>query len=178
MEIEGYDSIISSIVLAKKLHEIDRDDIVQQHFFDTLSWDSYIENIMGVLMSIFSGFYSDYDDSEEDEIMIFTDDYISRYYEIAWKYGRKHNIRHEENPYVIEAENEVARTMSFCFSAGWKLLGYTKTKRNAKKSKLIVCIGTCDCDCHGSLAHALIRLYQWFSDKCAEYDKQTEVLAA
>jgi len=179
-EIEGFDSIINILTLAKELHDIDRFDIVQEHFFNTLAYDSYYENIFGALQSIFSGFYSTYDDDDEVECMIFTDDCISRYYEIAWEYGRNHNVRHDENPYVIEAKNEAQRWLTGCFSTAWRLLGYTKTRKTAKQSKLIVYVGNCTCDCHGNLALGLIQLYQFFTEKCAEFDKRiaTEAISA
>jgi hypothetical protein len=178
MEIEGFEAIISSVTLAKELRNIDRFDIVRKHFFDTLSWDSTFENLYGVITTIFSGFFSDYDDGDEEECMIFTDDYISRYYEIAWEYGRSHNVRHDENPYVVEAESEVSRRLSYCYSMGYKLLGYTKTNKTARQSKLIVSLGVCDCDSHDSLAYGLIQLYKFFSEKCVEFESRKAVTAA
>lgn len=179
MEIEGYDGIICTLSLAKNLHDIGRFDIVKQQFFDELSWDSFVTNVYGVIQSIFSGFYSDYEDCDEVEYMIFTDDYISRYYEIAWEYGRSHNVPHNENPFVREAANEANRWLSFCYSVDWKLLGYTKTRKTAKQSKLIVRAGICcECDVQGNLARGLVELYQWFADKCTEFDKRMEVIAA
>lgn len=169
-EIEGFDSIISTLTLAKELYDIDRFDIVQEQFSDTICYDSYYESIFSVIQSIFSGFHSIYDDDDDVECMIFTDYYISRYYEIASEYGRRHNVSHDENPYVIEAKNEANRWLTGCYSTGWRLLDYTKTRKAAKQSKLIVYIGNCTCDCHGSIAQGLIQLYQFFSSKCAEFD--------
>ena len=178
MEIEGFDEIIGIIKLAKELHDIGRFDIVKEQFFETLSWDSYYENILGAISSVFSEYYSDYDDETETEYMIFEDDVIGGYYEMAWEYGRNHKVSHDENPYVIEAKNEISNRLSFCYSMDWKLLGYTKTKKTAKQSKLIVYVGSCECDCHTHLAYSLARLYKWFSDKVAEFEKQRTVIAA
>lgn len=178
MEIEGFSEIISIVTLAKELHEIGREDIVDEQFFDVLCWDSYYENILGAISSIFSGFYSDYDDSSEEEFMIFEDDVISSYFEMAWAFGKKNNTVHDQNPYIIQANNEVSRQLNYCYSMDWKLLGYTKTRKTARQSKLIVYIGSCGCDCHGHLAYGLIQLYKWFSDKVAEFKKPMEVMAA
>lgn len=180
MEIEGFSEIISSITLAKELHDIGRDDIVKEQFFDVLCWDSYYENILGAISSVFSGFYSDYDDGSEEELMIFEDDVISSYFEMAWAFGNKTNIPHDKNSYVTEAENEIRKQLDFCYGIGWKILGYTKTRKTAKQSKLIVaiCACSCDCGCHDHLAYGLIQLYKWFSDKVAEFKKPMEVMAA
>ena len=172
MEIEGYNYIISSVALAKELHEVGRFDIVKEQFSDTLCYDSYYENLFGVISSAFSGFYNNYYDDEDTEIFIFSDDCLSKYFEIAWEYGKSHNVPHEENPFVIEANNEARRHLSYCHSMGWRLLGYTKTKKTARQSKLIVYIATCTCDSHATLAHGLIRLYEFFSDKCAEFENR------
>lgn len=178
MEIEGFGEIISIITLAKELHDIGREDIVAEQFFDVLCWDSYYEYILGAISSIFSGYYSDYHESSEEEFMIFQDDVISSYFEMAWAFGSKTNTPHDKNPYIINANNEVSRQLNYCYSMDWKLIGYTKTRKTARQSKLIVYIGNCGCDCHGHLAYGLIQLYKWFSDKAAEYHKPMEVMAA
>ena len=169
MEIEGFGEVAGIITLAKELHEVGRFDIVKNQFFDTLCYDAWFENVIGVISSVFSGFYSDYDDGDEAEIMIFTDDLISDYFTYAWEFGIKTNTPYDKNPYVTEAKRETDRLLSYCYSMGWKLLGYTKTRRTAKQSKLIVYIAACQCDCQTKLARGLIQLYQWFRDKVEEF---------
>ncbi len=171
MEIVGFGEIIGTITLAKELYDIGRYDIVKNQFYNTLCYDYWYENMYGVISSVFSGFYSDHIDDDETELMIFTDDCLSDYYTYAWEFGKKNNIPYDKNPYVIEANDEVYRQLSFCYSLGWKLLGYTKTKNIAKQSKLIIYIGMCECDSHSHLAYSLVRLYKWFSAKCAEFAK-------
>lgn len=171
MEIEGFSEILDIITLAKELHDIGRYDIVKEHFFNTLCYDSWMENMYGTISSVFSRFYSNYSDYSEEEIMIFEDDVISDYFTYAWEFGKKTNTPYDKNPYVIEAKNKADRSLSFCYSTGWKLLGYTKTKKTAKQSKLIVYVGMCSCDCHTHLAYGLVQLYKWFSDKVAEFGK-------
>jgi hypothetical protein len=178
VEIDGFNDIISILVLAKELHDIDRSDIVREYFFDTLCCDSYFEDIIGILSAIFPVFYSNYDDDEGTDCMIFSGGNISRYYEMAWEYGRSHNVSHDKNPYVIAAEGEVRTRLNFCYSLGWNLLGYTKTKKTAKQSKLIVYTSACDCDCHDQLAYELIQLYKFFEDKCAEFESRNAITAA
>lgn len=178
MEIEGFGEIMGIITLAKELHDIGRDDIVREQFFDTLCYDSWAENMYGTISSIFSGFYSNYIDDDEAEIMIFEDDVISDYFTHAWEFGRKKNTPNDKNPFVTEAKNEVINRLGFCYSMDWKLLCYTKTKKTASQSKLIVYAGVCECDCHTNLAYSLVQLYKWFSDKVAEFQKQMEVMAA
>lgn len=169
---------MSIITLAKELHDIGRYDIVHEQFFDTLCHDSWFENTQSVITSVFSSFYSNYDDRNEEECMIFEDDVISDYFTHAWEFGRNTDTPYDDNPYVVEAANEVRSRLSFCYGVGWKLLGYTKTKKTAKQSKLIVYICTCNCGCHDRLAYSLIQLYKWFSDKVKEFTKPKEVSAA
>ncbi len=176
MEIEGFGEVAGIVALAKELHDIGRFDIVEKQFFDTLCYESWYENMWGVITSVFSGFYNDYTDDEESELMIFTDDLISDYFTYAWEFGKRTNTPHDKNPYVTEAENEIRDQLSYCYSMGYKLLGYTKTQRTARQSKLIVYLGMCECDCHTKLAYGLVRLYKWFADKVAEFKKPTEVV--
>ncbi len=178
MEIEGFNEIIGIITLAKELYDIGRYDIVQQEFFDTLCYDSYCENMLGAIMSVFSGFHSDYDDSNETESMVFTDDVINNYFCLAYEHGRKYKLSHNENPYVMEAEHEVRKWLNFCFSIDWKLLAYTKSKRTARKRKLVVYTSAYEFCEHDYLAYGLIQLHKWFSDKCEEFVNKMEVMAA
>jgi hypothetical protein len=178
VEIDGFSYIITILALAKELHDIGRSDIVREHFFDTLCCDSYFENIIGLLSALFPVFYSNYDDYDGTDCMIFSGGNISRYYEMAWEYGRSHNVSHDRNPYVIAAEGEVRSRLNFCYSLGWKLLGYTNTKKTAKQSKLIVYMSECDCDCHDQLAYGMIQLYKFFGDKCEEFESRKAILAA
>ena len=177
-EIEGFGEVAGILSLAKELYDIGRYDIVKERFFDVLSYDSWFENIYGVITSVFSGFYNSYDDNDEAEMMIFTDDVISDYFTYAWEFGVKTNTPYDMNPYLIEARNEVNNQLCSCYSMGCKLLGYTKTKRTARQSKLIVYVGMCDCDCHTKLAYGLVRLYQWFTEKVEKFRKMEEVTAA
>lgn len=177
MEIERFGEVAGTIALAKALYDIGRFDIVKEQFFDSLCCDSWFENVMGVIASIFSGFYNAYDESDEVETMVFSDDIISDYFMRAWEYQKRTGIPCSKNPYVINADREIRRQLSCCYSMGHRLLGYTKTKRTAGKSKLIVYLGICECDCHTKLAFGLIQLYKWFSDRLAEFDEMKEAAA-
>ena len=170
MEIEGFEHIISSLVLAKELHDIDRFDIVEQQFFDMLCWDSYYENILGVISSIFSSFQCEYAENDEAELMGFEDDVISNYFVYAWEYGMLNKLHYNKNPYVTLAQNEVQRWLNCNSCVDWKLLAYIRTKKSAQQSRLLVRIYTsCGCNAQENIAYGLIKLYAWFRDKCAEF---------
>jgi hypothetical protein len=178
VEIEGFDEVVGMIALAKELYDMGRYDIVEQCLSNVLCYEAWFENIWGAITAVFSGFCNSYNDDDEVETMIFTDDLISDYFAYAWEFGVSTNTPHDENPYVLAAEREVQRQLSYCYSMGWNLLGYTKTKRTARQSKLIVYLGTCDCNCHTKLAYGLVRLYKWFADQVAGFAKPVEVMAA
>jgi len=174
VEIEGFNEIAGIILLAKELHDIERYDIVEKYFFDTLCYDSWHESMYGVITSLFSGFNSDYDDGDEEEKMTFTDDIISEYFVYAWEFGEKTNTPHDENPYVKGAEFEARRWLNFTYNMDWRLLGCAKTREDARESRLIVRTCACDFDEHEDLAHGLVQLYQFFTDKCAEFRERTK----
>jgi translation elongation factor EF-1beta len=53
------------------------------------------------------------------------------------------------------------------------MLGYTKTKKKARQSKILVKHYTdCDCNAIEHIAYGLIQLYAWFAAKAAEYDAE------
>jgi len=170
MEIEGFDSIISTLSLAKELYDIDRYDIVEKEFFKTLCWDGYFENVIGVISSVFSGYYSNYNEDDAMEIMVFNDDVISNYFIHAYEQIKLQKLPFDENPYVTQAQDEVRRCLYTNSCIDYKLLAYTKTKKTARQSRILVGQYTdCGCNAMENLAFGLIRLYTWFADKCDEF---------
>ena len=168
-EIEGFEAILTTLTLAKELHDVNRFEIVQRYFFDVLCWDGYYENILEVIASIFTGYYSKYDDDYDMDISIFYDDVISNYFIYAWEYGQQHKLQYDQNPYVTQAQNEVRDWLNGSTCVDWRLLSYTKTKKTARQSKLIICIANCSCNAIEHVAYSLIQLYSWFANKCEEF---------
>ena len=173
-EIEGFSEIIGIIGIAKLLHNIGRFDIVKERFIDTLCYDLWTENMWEVITSVFSGFSSGYGCDGETEIMIFTDNVIADYFIHAWEYGKNTNTPHDKNEYVIEAENEAGQYLNFTYNMDWKLLGYTKSKRAARKSKLVIYACAEEFCEHEDLAYGLVHLYKWFKDKCSSFAKEVK----
>ena len=199
MEIEGFEAITDIVFLAKRLHDIGRHDIIR-HFPNELCWDNNFEAALTTLSMIFSDWHSNFDDDEQVETMVFEDELISDYFVRAWEYGQSHkqqynnrpngqqpkNLKaqkkrhyYDQNPYVVNARAEVAGLLSFSNCVDWKLLGHTKTKELAKKSKLIVHMYSCSCCCHDVMANRLIHIYSWFKDRQDEFlaGKTSEITA-
>ena len=175
MEIEGYDTIITSIILAKALHDYDRFDIVQKHFDDELCWDSCCFNIYNIMSHVFSGCESYYAENSETNHLTFWDDVISNYFTYAWEYGRRKNQPYIQNEYVAQAKQEINAWFSGSCCVEWKLLAYVRTKKTAQQSKLYISAGGCgNCDLQGVIAYGLIQLYEWFKDKCDEFKAMEE----
>jgi len=178
MGIECFDETVNTITLAKELYDIGRYDIVEKNFYDVICYDTYYENIISMIESIFEIYYERYNEFTEEYCMIFIDRVISDYYCIAWEYGKKHKIPYDKNPYTTAAEKEVAKWLNFSYSLGWKLLGYTKSEAKAKKSRLIVYTCACEFCEHDHLAYGLLMIYKWFYDKCVEFRSKKEEIAA
>ena len=167
--IEGFQDIIASLLMAKELHDINRHDVMKSHFFNMLSYDDHFENIIGVISSVFSDHFSNCDDDYVD-VMSFQDDVISDYFLHAHEQILLNKMDFDKNPYVLEAQKEVQRWLGVSHCTDSKLLAYTKTKRTARKSRLIVMRDTsCGCNAYEHIAYGLIKLYGWFAKKCAEF---------
>ena len=169
-EIDGFNSIVSTLVLAKTLYDNDRFDIVEEHFFDALCWDDYYHNICSVISLIFSRYEGDYMEDDATEIMYFGDDVISNYFVNAWDYGKKHNLHYSQNPYVELAHKEVSSWLGVSTCSGAKLCAYVRSEKSAKKSIIVVYSSNCSCNSHEGIAYGLIQLYSWFVAKNAEFD--------
>jgi len=176
MEIECFDYYIGMLALAKALHDIDRFDIVENHFEDKMCSDSYYENVLNVIAHIFTGHEEIYDESDGTELLFFGDDVISDYFVHAWEYGIQNNIPYKENPYVAQAKEEARGWFTLGCCLEWKLASYVRTKKSARQSQLIILIGNgCgNCAMHENVAYGLIQMYAWFSVKCAEFKELKE----
>jgi hypothetical protein len=174
LEIEGFSEIIGIMGIAKLLHDIGRFDIVKERFIDTLSYDIWTEDMWEVITSIFSGFCCSCGYDGETEILIITDDLITDYFIHAWEYGKRTNTPPDKNPYVIEAENEARQCLYFTYNLNWQLLGYTKSKRAARKSKLVIYTCAEEFCVYDCLAYGLVHLYKWFKDKRASFAKEVK----
>ena len=160
--LEGFESIISTLALAKALHDIGKFDIVEEHFFDVLCWDDYFHNVLAAISLIFDIHESGYDNEEDydTEIMYFKDKVISDYFVHTWEYGKKHNLHYNENPYVSLAHKEVERRLYVSNCSSCRLSAHTRSKESAKKSRIFVYIDTnCGCNAYGNIAYGLIKLY-------------------
>lgn len=171
MVIDNFDVIISMITLAKELHDMGRYDIVTQNFHDVLDCDNYHESMYGMIENIFDEYYIRYNEYSEEDLMIFMDDILSNYYINVWEYGQRHNIPHEKNPYVISAQEEISRWLNFSYSLDWNMYGYTKTKKTARQSKLIVCVCACEFCEYEHLAYGLLMIHKWFTEQLEELKK-------
>ena len=174
MEMENFNEILNTVRIAKQLCDIGRSDTMTKYFGGILDYDSYWHNMYGFIESLFSGYYSAYDDYNDEERMIFTDDVISNYYVMAWEYGKRHRLSHEQNPYVKAAEHEVQKYLTYCYSLSWRLCGYTRTEATAQQSKLIIYSCTCDSCGLDQLAYSLLMVYSWFKEQCAELEGQIQ----
>ena len=186
MEIEGFDSIISTLHLAKELHNIDRYDVVENHFCNLLCWEGYYENIAAVMSSLFSDVVFSYDDDNECEFTVLGDDVISKYFLYAHEYEKLsrlhkhskqndlrkwHKAPHDISSHVAQARKAVSNWLNVSSCTDWKLLAYTKTKEAARQSKLVIRIySSCGCDASEGVAYGLIQLYDWFTARCAEME--------
>ena len=170
-EIEGLESVISSLTLAKELYDNDRIDVIKR-FYDVLDWDSYYGNMLEVISSVFSVYECYFDENNETELMTFADGVISGYFSYAWEYGEQRKIHYSQNPYITQANDEIQRWFGGSCCIEWKLLAYIRTQKSAWKSKLhILMHNSCGgCYAHEGLAYGLIQLYTWFKDKCAEFE--------
>jgi len=170
MRIEEFESISGTLMLAKDLHDAKRFDVVEKHFFNTLDEDCFYENLINTIMHVFSDCHFAYEGDDDIEHMIFHDDVISDYFVYAWKYGKEHKLPHDLNPYVEQAEKAVRECLNVSTCTSGRVLGYTKTKKTAKKSALVVEQYTsCGCNANEGIAYGLIQMYTWFSEKCAEF---------
>jgi len=166
--IECFNELFNTVYIAKKLHEMGKYKLVTGSFFDLLDHDVYYENMYSLIENLFEHHYSDYYENHSLELHILSDSVIVDFYVLAGKYSRRNNISDKDNPYIKAAEREVKSNLNISHCLDWKLMVHTEPKRPFHSRLGLFISQECDCLDLGFLAYRLIKIYEWFSDKCTE----------
>ena len=177
MVIDGFDEILNTLYIAKRLYDMGRYEVAEANFFDTVDYDVYYENMYGLIENIFESYYCQYYERHGMEIHVLSDPVIVDFCLLAGEYGKAHKIPDEQNPYIQEARQEIGRHLNFSYCLDWRFMVHTEPKRPFH-SRIGVFIYQDDYVDLGWLACGLVEIYEWFSDACIRlqnllYGKQT-----
>lgn len=170
MAIEGFEEIFNTVYIAKKLYDIGKYDLVKGCFYDTIEYDTYYENMFYLLENLFEHQYGHFSDRRAIELRVMSDPVIVDFYQLAGEYGKRHHVADENNFYIKEAEKMINDNLNCTYSVECKMMWYTDQKRKSH-TRLGLFIYQDDWVDLGGLAYALIEVYEWFSDKCADLRK-------
>ena len=165
MVIDGFDEILNTIYITKKLYDMGKYEAVKRSFFDVLEYDAYYENMLVLIENIFAHYDCTYYGRHNVEVHVLSDPVIVDFYTLAGEYGKLHKIPDEDNPYIKEAEQEVRSQLSFSYCIDWKLMGHTEPKRT-NHSRLGVFFYQDEYIDLAWLAYGFLEIYEWFSDAC------------
>ncbi|MBD5114611.1 MAG: hypothetical protein HDT46_05315 [Ruminococcaceae bacterium] len=170
MAIEGFEEIFNTIYIAKKLYDIGKYDLVKGCFYDTIECDTYYENMFYLLENLFEHQYCHFSDRRAIELRVISDQVIANFYLLAGEHGERHNIADENNFYIKEAEKIINDNLNYTYSVECKIMWYTDPKRK-HRTRLGMFIYQDDWFDYGGLVYALIEVYEWFSNRCADLRK-------
>lgn len=165
MAINGFDEILNTICIAKKLYDMGKYELVEKSLYDVLDSDIYYENMYELIYHLFGYYYYQYYEKYCAELYVLSDPVIVDFYILAGKYGKKYNISEKNNPYIKQAEQQLQRQLDFSYCIEWKIMGYTEPKRPFH-SRLVLFIYQDDWIDLSCLVYGLIEIYKWFSDAC------------
>jgi hypothetical protein len=164
MAIEGFDEILNTLYIAKRLHDMGKYKLVTESFSDTLNYDFYYENMYGLIENLFAHHDCRYFENKYMELHVLSDPVIVDFYALAGEYGKQNGVHDEQNPYLQEAQQQARNQLSFSYCLDWMLMGHTEPKRPFH-SRLGLFISQEDYVDVGFLAFRLIELYGWFSEQ-------------
>lgn len=165
MAIDGFDEILNTLYIAKRLCDLGRYDVVETNFFDTVDFDVYYENMYGLIENIFEYYNCRYYERRSMEIHVLSDPVVADFCVLAGGYGRAGKIPDEKNPYIQEAKRVLGRWLNFSYCLDWRFMVHTEPERPFH-SRLGIFICQDDYVDLGWLAYGLIEIYEWFSDAC------------
>ena len=167
MVIDGFDEILNTLYIAKRLYDMGRYEVAEANFFDTVDYDVYYENMYGLIENIFENCYGQYYEKHGMEIHVLSDPVIVDFCVLAGEYGKAHKIPDEQNPYIQEARQEIGRHLNFSYCLDWRFMVHTEPKRPFH-SRIGIFIYQDDYVDLGWLAYGLVEIYEWFSDACMQ----------
>ena len=165
MVIDGFDEILNTLYIAKRLYDMGRYEVAETNFFDTVDYDVYYENMYGLIENIFESYYCQYYERHGMEIHVLSDPVIVDFCLLAGEYGKAHKIPDGQNPYIQEARQEIGRHLNFSYCLDWRFMVHTEPKRPFH-SRIGIFIYQDDYVDLGWLAYGLVEIYEWFSDAC------------
>lgn len=167
MVIDGFDEILNTLYIAKRLYDMGRYEVAEANFFDMVDYDVYYENMYGLIENIFESHCCQYYERYGMEIHVLSDPVIVDFCILAGEYGKANKIPDEQNPYIHEARQEIGRHLNFSYCLDWRLMVHTEPKRSFH-SRIGVLIYPDDYVDLGWLAYGLVEIYGWFSDACMQ----------
>ena len=168
IEIEAFNEIFNMVYIAKKLFDLEKYHLVSESFFDSLEYESYYENMYGLIENLFEHYRCSYYDHRCFELHIMSDPVIVDFYILTGEYGRNKNLTDDVNPYIQEAKEEVGEQLNIGHCVDWTVMGHTNPKRPFHSRIGITISHDCGCTDLGVLAYRLIEVYEWFKHKCDE----------
>ena len=88
MVIDGFDEILNTLYIAKRLYDMGRYEVAETNFFDTVDYDVYYENMYGLIENIFESYYCQYYERHGMEIHVLSDPVIVDFCLLAGEYGK------------------------------------------------------------------------------------------
>ena len=167
MAIDGFDEILNTLYIAKRLYGLGRYDVVEKNFSDAVDFDVYYENMYGLIENIFEDYDRWYYERHGMELHVLSGPVIVDFCVLAGRYGEVHKIPEEKNPYIQRAKQELGRWLDFSYCLDWGFAVQTKPKRPFH-SRIGVFIYQDDYVDLGWLAYGLVEIYEWFSDACMQ----------
>jgi hypothetical protein len=156
MPVDGFNELFNIVYIAKKLHDMDRYDLVTESFFDVLDLDVYYENAYSLIQNLFEYHRANYYDRHGVELHILSDPVIVDFYVLAGKFSKRNNIADENNPYIKAAQQETHDNLNFCHCLIWQLMGHTEPTRPYQSRIGLFISHDCGCLDLGVLAYRLI----------------------
>ncbi len=90
MDIDGFDEILNTLYIAKRLYDMGRYEVAEGNFYDTVDFDVYYENMYGLIGNIFESYDCQYYERHGMEIHVLSDPVIVDFCVLAGEYGKKH----------------------------------------------------------------------------------------
>ena len=176
MEVDGYDEIMHMFTIAKKLYDMGRYDIVKSCFSNVPDFDDYYFGMNCLVDSFFEYSTSKYYEYRNEELLVVSASEIVDFYVLAGEYGKINNIQDNANPYILDAQKEVSKSLTISHCMDWLLMGHTEPKRPFHSRIGIFISHDCGCADIGVIAYRLIELYEWYQQNCVELKAKLAVL--
>jgi hypothetical protein len=165
-------TILEQVFAVAYFYENGHEDRLNLSFVKECCDDSYYENLLECLHSVFESINVHFIEDEEQDLLVMRDPAMLRYFQLCREYELLTHVAHEDNPYVSNAQHHVERIFSGNYSCNAEL----RTAVTKERDCMFIFRSWPEFCLYASVVDAFFSVLSFFEDGIEPLGKEIELL--